>query len=60
MSKTLSLLAPKAAILAVALAALPALANAQAKHPDFTGAWIVSPYKAALTPSDGKPVPLKP
>jgi hypothetical protein len=55
MSKTLSLLAA-----GVALAALPALAQAQAKHPDFTGAWIVSPYRAVLTPLDGKPVPLKP
>jgi hypothetical protein len=54
MSKTLSLLAAGAA-----LAALPALAQAQAR-PDFTGAWIVSPYKAALTPSVGKPIPFKP
>ncbi|MGZ3371479.1 MAG: hypothetical protein ACXWK1_21140 [Caulobacteraceae bacterium] len=55
MSKTLSLIAAGAV-----LAAVPALAHAQAKHPDFTGAWIVSPYKAALKPADGKPVPLKP
>jgi hypothetical protein len=54
MQKTLSLLAAGAA-----LAALPALAQAQAR-PDFTGAWIVSPYKAALTPADGKPIPFKP
>lgn len=55
MSKTLSLLAAGAL-----LAAVPALAQAQAKHPDFTGAWIVSPYKPALTPADGGAVPLKP
>src|ERR1700761_3751314 len=54
MSKILSLIAAGAL-----LAAAPALAHAQA-HPDFTGAWIVSPYKARLTPADGKPVPLKP
>ena len=42
-----------------ALATLPAIAHAQA-HPDFTGAWIVSPYKAKLTPVDGGAVPLKP
>ncbi len=59
MSKTLSLLAAGAL-----LAALPALAHAQdgkgSGHPDFTGAWIVSPYKAKLTPADGSAVPLKP
>jgi hypothetical protein len=60
MSKTLSLLAA-----GVMLAAAPALAhaqvaNGQAKHPDFTGAWIVSPYKAKLAPVDGGAVPLKP
>ena len=55
MSKTLSLLAAGAL-----LAAVPALAHAQAKHPDFTGAWIVSPYKPALKPADGSAVPLKP
>jgi hypothetical protein len=56
MNKTLSLLAAGAA-----LASLPALADAAtAKHPDFTGAWIVSPYSAALKPLDGKPVPFKP
>ena len=54
-NKTLTLI-----VAGVALAALPALANAQGKHPDFTGAWIVSPYRAALKPADGKPVPLKP
>ena len=54
MKKLLPLLAA-----GVALAALPALAQAQA-HPDFTGAWIVTPYSPALTPSDGKPVPFKP
>lgn len=54
MKKLLPLLAA-----GVALAALPALAQAQA-HPDFTGAWIVTPYSAALKPADGKPVPLKP
>ena len=45
------------------LAALPALTPASAlaqSHPDFTGAWIVSPYKAKLTPADGSAVPLKP
>jgi hypothetical protein len=42
-----------------AVAALPALAQAQA-HPDFSGAWQVSPYSASLTPSDGKAVPFKP
>lgn len=40
-----------------ALAAAPALA---AEHPDFTGVWSIAKYSAALTPSDGKPVPLKP
>jgi hypothetical protein len=53
-SKTLSLLAVGAL-----LASAPALAHAQS-HPDFTGAWIVSPYKAALKPVDGAPVPFKP
>ena len=55
MKKTLSLLAA-----GVALMALPALAHAEAKHPDFTGAWIVAPYKAKLMPVGGGPVPLKP
>lgn len=41
-----------------ALAALPALAHAQAGHPDFTGVWTVTPYVGALKPVDGKPVPL--
>jgi hypothetical protein len=54
MQKTLSLLAAGAA-----LAALPALAHAQA-HPDFTGAWRVAAYNAALKPADGKPIPFKP
>jgi hypothetical protein len=54
MSKTLSFFAAGAL-----LASLPALAYAQA-HPDFTGAWIVTPYKAKLTPADGGAVPLKP
>ena len=43
-----------------ALAALPAAGQAQAKHPDFSGVWIVSPYSASLKPTDGKPAPLKP
>jgi hypothetical protein len=55
MMKTLS----KLMIAGAAMAAVPMLAHAQA-HPDFTGAWQVSPYSAALTPSDGKPVPFKP
>jgi hypothetical protein len=55
MRKTLSLI-----VAGALLAAAPALAHAQAKHPDFTGAWIVSPYKAKLTPADGKPIPFKP
>ncbi|MEI9889632.1 MAG: hypothetical protein WDN45_02430 [Caulobacteraceae bacterium] len=42
------------------LAAAPALAHAQPKHPDLTGAWQVSPYSAGLKPSDGKPIPFKP
>ena len=54
MTKTLSLLAAGAALMA-----LPALAHAAA-HPDFTGAWIVSPYSPSLKPVDGKPVPFKP
>jgi hypothetical protein len=41
-----------------ALAALPALAQAQAGHPDFTGVWTVTPYSGVLKPVDGKPVPL--
>ena len=53
MNKTLTLLAAGAAL------ALPALAHAQA-HPDFTGAWIVTPYTGSLKPVDGKPVPFKP
>jgi hypothetical protein len=40
------------------LAALPALAHAQAGHPNFTGAWQVAPYTGQLKPADGKPVPL--
>jgi hypothetical protein len=55
MKKTLTLLAAGAA-----LATLPALAHAQGAHPDFTGAWIVTPYTGALKPVDGKPVPFKP
>ena len=55
MKRTLSLLAAGAL-----LAAAPALAHAQDKHPDFSGAWQVSPYSASLKPLDGKPVPLKP
>ena len=43
-----------------ALAALPDAGQAQAKHPDFSGVWIVSPYSASLKPTDGKPAPLKP
>ena len=58
MSKTLSLIAA-GVMLAAAPALAPASALAQA-HPDFTGAWIVSPYKAALKPTDGGAVPLKP
>ena len=54
MKQFLSLLAAGAALMV-----LPALAHAQA-HPDFTGAWIVTPYSPALKPSDGKPVPFKP
>lgn len=54
MRKTLTLLAAGAA-----LAVLPALAHAQAR-PDFTGAWIVTPYTGSLKPLDGKPVPFKP
>ena len=45
---------------AAALAAVPALAFAAAGHPDFTGAWIVTPYTGALKPLDGKPVPFTP
>ncbi len=41
-----------------ALAALPVLAHAQAGHPNFTGAWEVTPYTGQLKPADGKPVPL--
>jgi hypothetical protein len=56
MRKTLTLLAAGAALFA-----LPAIASAAAAgHPDFTGAWIVSPYSPALKPVDGKPVPFKP
>jgi hypothetical protein len=54
MQKTLTLIAAGAM-----LAAAPALAHAQS-HPDFTGAWIVSPYTGVLKPVDGKPVPFKP
>lgn len=43
-----------------ALAALPALAQAQAGHPNFTGVWTISGYTGSLKPSDGKPVPFKP
>ena len=53
-SKTFSLLAAGAM-----LASAPALAHAQS-HPDFTGAWIVAPYKPALKPADGTVVPLTP
>jgi hypothetical protein len=55
MKKTLSYL-----VAGVALAALPALASAQAKHPDFTGAWRIAAYSPTLKPADGKPVPFKP
>jgi len=55
MQKTLKLLAAGAA-----LAALPALAHAQAGHPNFTGVWTVTPYSGALKPADGKPIPFKP
>ena len=41
-----------------ALAALPALAQAQAGHPNFTGVWTVTPYSGSLKPVDGKPAPL--
>ena len=41
-----------------ALAALPALAQAQAGHPNFTGAWTIVGHSSALKPLDGKPVPL--
>ena len=46
--------------LAALLAAAPALAFAQAGHPDFTGAWIVKPYAGVLKPLGGKPVPFTP
>ena len=39
MQKTMTLLAAGAA-----LAALPALAHAQAGHPDFTGVWTIAGY----------------
>ena len=55
MRKTLTFLAA-----GVALAALPALAQAQAGHPNFTGVWTVTPYSGALKPTDGKPIPFKP
>ena len=42
-----------------ALATLPAMAHAQA-HPDFTGAWEITTYSAALKPAEGGAVPLKP
>jgi hypothetical protein len=55
---------PVSALAAVlALAAVPALAHAApaaSAKPDFTGAWAVTAYVPALTPVDGKPVPLKP
>ncbi len=50
-------------IAAVAAATLPALAPAAAQaqaHPDFTGAWVVTPYTGQLKPADGKPVPFTP
>jgi hypothetical protein len=55
MQKTLTFLAA-----GIALAALPALAHAQAGHPNFTGAWTVTPYTGALKPADGKDIPFKP
>src|SRR4051812_23934777 len=55
MQKTLTLLAAGAA-----LAALPALAHAQAGHPNFTGVWTITGYTGALKPTDGKPIPFKP
>ncbi len=51
----------KALLTAAVVAALPALAHAQAgARPDFTGAWTVKPYTGALKPSDGRPIPFKP
>jgi hypothetical protein len=44
----------------LALAAVPALAQAASANPDFTGAWAVSAYTPSLKPVDGKPVPFKP
>jgi hypothetical protein len=44
----------------LALAAVPALAQAASGKPDFTGAWMVSAYTPSLKPADGKPVPFKP
>ena len=55
MQKTLTLLAAGAV-----LAALPALAHAQAGHPNFTGVWTITPYTGELKPTDGKPIPFKP
>jgi hypothetical protein len=55
MKKTLTLLAAGAA-----LAALPAIASAEASHPNFTGVWSITPYTGALKPADGKPIPFKP
>lgn len=52
------LLAAGALAAVPALAALPALAAGA--HPDFTGAWSVSPYSPGLKTADGKPPPLKP
>ena len=54
--KTISTLLAAGAV----LAALPALAHAQAGHPDFTGVWSVAPYTGALKPADGQPIPFKP
>jgi hypothetical protein len=45
------------ALAAASVAVLPVQALAQA-HPDFTGAWMVTPYTGALKPADGKPAPL--
>jgi hypothetical protein len=44
----------------LALAAVPAAATAASEHPDFTGAWIVTPYSPSLKTVDGKTPPLKP
>ena len=55
MNKTLTLMAAGAA-----LAVLPALAHAQAGHPNFTGVWSITPYTGALKPADGKEIPFTP